>query len=1434
MKIQISRNSRQKGRHYSSVCHQQGRMLTDSDLTEQALIARDRVSEALRDVIGSGTPRHGGLVRITADGSPGLFWGRVYVDGVPAVVAADETADSESFNYASQLFYPQAPDLPDGDFRFYVDVWERSVIWLEDDMLRDPGLHGADTTARTQTMAQVKWCARDLDPLCEDINPTMGNARLGLVLRSLSAGADPCDPCADELELNEPVGNYLFRAEIHDVHYDENNRADWIILKWSSENGAEAYKTTDVPPDFSGSQYVYEYFDEVTEKRLGNHLARDGAGARSIDGLRPALENDFSSASPGAKTCVRRWDGWCRIEKEGSNWQVTQGFEGNLDLGRGIGSGNPGHVTQGGAAVAIELRMITLSLELGDLNMIAGDYWTVPVRESVHRQGDVLLQGDTAGTGALPEGEVHHYLTLVDVLDENVMVLAGDSSCDEYDPCRFVQFPSLTELRAEDICFDNQICSMPEAVTVQDALDTLCRQNDLSRHNKFLHGWGIVCGLALECSKKNPDSVVLQPGYALDCEGRDLILEKAATLNIPKLMEKAGINPEPASRDERMGLCLYIESSEEKKLDVGIEVLETQEQGWSEIFSDTLLMDFYQDCILDLINMFKLSMDEDDEVIARCTRTLCGKKLLPPARRRGLAVANLVFNDAAGGASNTVLNVSPCEHALIRDLYARLQDYLQSKTFCAQFEQNEFPDYPFNPKTACRCTWFTPEDLDHVRLHPDGRILFGWQRNSSRIFVFQYLNPVCMGDLIGYVDVPKVEDGTITDLAVSEKGMIHLSVILQKENTLFLRGQFAAPEDKKCEIKMDWETAFLAGRKIARIGLSPWSGKHLYAVALCDGVFFLELDKIFQDGKVGRNPDWIFPASGHIRFDKMSNQVLATAFSPVTDKDKDALSCAKGRYNAMAVFNASPSGEQPVPAMLHFYVNEKPASGSDGFDISPSTQVIGGSEFTIARGSIVTDLQTFVVIDENDKKILCAFDMGDIQYGENKQMNWFGEKRHSFGAAKKVDLSYISSKELDGVIASRFAMHDLQYIPSDPKLIKKGLLDSIPVQAGPVEVIVNSELEQVVILNHTGQSITIFNYDLPAYQKESKTLAAYRKEVISAFFSLSSGIAQYLKDCFCHHLLIRCPECDDDDKVYLGCLTLADDEVYEICNFTKRKYVKTFPAMSYWFSLLPVEGLVAWVVEKLCCLVMPDYISEKPETGLAVSPAAMTMTKSALHANPAMFASVLSSKGGEVVKKQVTQAIGFGLSNQTGFKDSLKNEYNYKPGVFVEEKTALITNERLLEKIDAVKQKEAATTDTVSDLKTQMAKLQQEKALVEERFAAVESAKQTSDAKVAELEKELVAVKAAAEISSKQVVELEKGVAEFQSLQEQIQPLLAGAKSVSTLSGISSADLKLLERNNIRTVAALATMDLERLVKIGISSETATGLIKTANTRIIG
>jgi hypothetical protein len=65
---------------------------------------------------------------------------------------------------------------------------------------------------------------------------------------------------------------------------------------------------------------------------------------------------------------------------------------------------------------------------------------------------------------------------------------------------------------------------------------------------------------------------------------------------------------------------------------------------------------------------------------------------------------------------------------------------------------------------------------------------------------------------------------------------------------------------------------------------------------------------------------------------------------------------------------------------------------------------------------------------------------------------------------------------------------------------------------------------------------------------------------------------------------------------------IRDNEVYKICNFEKRKYVKSFPTMGYWFSLIPVWPMLTSLVSNFCCAVIPnifdgfrDRVIKQPE-----------------------------------------------------------------------------------------------------------------------------------------------------------------------------------------------------------------------------------------------
>ncbi|HEX7842353.1 MAG TPA: DUF6519 domain-containing protein, partial [Kofleriaceae bacterium] len=269
MKSQISRNSYDPSKRYSGVYQQQGRMITDADWNEMQAIAKVRLDEALRDVVGGGLPGARPLrLQFNTTQELEIVPGVLYAGGLAARLG---TPGGDVFTYANQPDFPSAPGaVAPGDV-LYVDAWERGVSFLEDPALQDPGLNGADTCTRTQTMLQIKRAPAGFATESDPRNPAIGNALLGIGLRRAQSSTDILDPAADEVAIDQPVGNFLFRVEVHDVRGPADNPTS-ITLKWSSENAAEAYAIGSAPPDYKGSDWAYEFHGPTSEKQLGVHL----------------------------------------------------------------------------------------------------------------------------------------------------------------------------------------------------------------------------------------------------------------------------------------------------------------------------------------------------------------------------------------------------------------------------------------------------------------------------------------------------------------------------------------------------------------------------------------------------------------------------------------------------------------------------------------------------------------------------------------------------------------------------------------------------------------------------------------------------------------------------------------------------------------------------------------------------------------------------------------------------------------------------------------------------------------------------------------------------------------------------------------------------------------------------------------------------------
>jgi hypothetical protein len=57
-------------------------------------------------------------------------------------------------------------------------------------------------------------------------------------------------------------------------------------------------------------------------------------------------------------------------------------------------------------------------------------------------------------------------------------------------------------------------------------------------------------------------------------------------------------------------------------------------------------------------------------------------------------------------------------------------------------------------------------------------------------------------------------------------------------------------------------------------------------------------------------------------------------------------------------------------------------------------------------------------------------------------------------------------------------------------------------------------------------------------------------------------------------------------------VSVRGGQVFKVCNYSKRKYVKSFPLLGYWFSLVPVMPLIDKAIEQLACMILPDLFGK--------------------------------------------------------------------------------------------------------------------------------------------------------------------------------------------------------------------------------------------------
>ena len=264
----FSRRTFDPTKGYRSVLLQQGRVLLDADVNEQADITAHHDEVRTLDLVGrTGAPVPAGpaddaqsVVGPFAVVGPAATWrtdgaawsqlrvlpGRYYVDGVLVEAQAGAPDDGWRLDdqpHLSPLAEP-APRPDDGDrYGVFLDVVQHHVTADEDPSLVEPALGGPDTTTRSRTVWQVRVEQVDPDSTCASLHSMAATPR---VPRLMTASLEPAPQAASPCEISAVGGyrrleNQLYRVQVHrppDPAAAAGSPARDGSFLWSRENGS--------------------------------------------------------------------------------------------------------------------------------------------------------------------------------------------------------------------------------------------------------------------------------------------------------------------------------------------------------------------------------------------------------------------------------------------------------------------------------------------------------------------------------------------------------------------------------------------------------------------------------------------------------------------------------------------------------------------------------------------------------------------------------------------------------------------------------------------------------------------------------------------------------------------------------------------------------------------------------------------------------------------------------------------------------------------------------------------------------------------------------------------------------------------------------------------------------------------------------------------
>ena len=435
MKGDFTRFTFRPHKHYSSVRMQQGRVQLDSDWNEQVDIAAQRVETETGDVLGRyGVPMEnpGFAIKIrpdfvSRDSVPLIGKGHLYLDGILV-----ENEKDVLITQQNDFLPGYIPPKEEGDYIAYLDVWERHVTALEDDLIREVALGGPDMATRTQTV----WQVRLLGPIKEPIVPVRPHPLTcsskpsewgeivdfvpGKLQAHIVSGTMPATLC----EVPAGAGyrrleNQLYRVEIHTPGILGKATFKWsrdngsIVTSWTDQDGNDLIVNSlgrDQVLGFAPGQTVELTSDDRELRGEPGVLVKLSKAEGQVLTLDPSAAVDRSTFGRNPK--VRRWDSDDDILTSGNWIPLEDGVE----------------------------VLFEASCNNKPCNYKTGDYWMIPARTA---KNNIEWPADETNPN-LPkavtrQGIEHHYCRLAILHYDNINKFTF------IDDCR-PKFPPLTKL----------------------------------------------------------------------------------------------------------------------------------------------------------------------------------------------------------------------------------------------------------------------------------------------------------------------------------------------------------------------------------------------------------------------------------------------------------------------------------------------------------------------------------------------------------------------------------------------------------------------------------------------------------------------------------------------------------------------------------------------------------------------------------------------------------------------------------------------------------------------------------------------------------------------------------------------------------------------------------------------------------------------------